>query len=50
MAKLRREPIDAESIDKFLGTEDDFNFELSCLNLLKKQDVKVEHGGTYSIR
>jgi hypothetical protein len=48
MAKLRREPIDAESIDKFLGTEDDFNFELSCLNLLKKQDVKVEHGGTYS--
>jgi hypothetical protein len=48
MAKLRRDPIDANFIDNFLVNEDDFNFELSCLQLLKKQDVVIEHGGTYA--
>jgi hypothetical protein len=48
MAKLRRDPLDAAFIDKALATEDDFNFELSCLSLLSTKSIDIEHGGTYS--
>ncbi len=48
MAKLRSDPITAGDLERYLGTDDDFAFELRCLHSLSERSITLEHGGTYS--
>lgn len=47
MPKLQNKPIDATDIDRYISTEDDFNFEIEVFNAFKTLGIYATHGGTY---
>ena len=49
MAKLKSDMVTAPTIEQYLAENDDFAFEIRCLQQLRKSPaLNVAHGGTYS--
>lgn len=47
MPKLNTKPIEVADIDRYIASEDDFNFEIQIFNAIKNLGFFTTHGGTY---